>query len=128
MARKNLLKSYKVSSAQSLASSFTSPVTVIRYADNASYQINTTTTDSEGSFAIQASTDYDVDETVQKVQNPGNWVTLDIGGSPIVNAASDTILIDLNQLPFTALRVVYTSSVAGTGVCDIFITTRQLGG
>ena len=60
--------------------------------------------------------------------NPGNWINLVLaGGTPFVAAANDQILIDLNQLPFTAIRLSYTSTIAGTGVADIFITARQLG-
>lgn len=128
MARKNQLI-YKVAEAQSLAADFTTPPTLIKYLDNCAYQINVTTTNSIGSFAVEASLDYAVDETTNHVSNNGNWIPLTLaGGNPIVNAANDTILIDLNQLSFAAIRLSYDAGTAGTGVVDIYIAARQLGG
>lgn len=126
MSRKNVLKT-KILDSQSLAASFISPPTLTPYLDNISYQINVTTTDSIGTFKVQASNDYENVSTLQPA-NAGTWVDLDIGGTPVVNTANDSILIDLNQLPFTAVRLVYTSSTAGTGTCDAFIIARQIGG
>lgn len=126
MARKNTL-TYEVASSQSLSASFTTPATVIQYLDNCSYQINITTTNSVGSFSIQGSNDYSVNEN--NIINPGNWIDLSLGGgTPSANAADDNIIISLNQLPFSAIRIAYTSSVAGTGTCDIFMTCKQVGG
>lgn len=128
MARKNSF-SFKVASAQSMATSFVTPATVIRNLDNDAYQINITTTNSVGTFSVEASLDYTIDETTGHVSNAGNWVTLNLaGGSPSAAAANDSILIDLNQLSFEAIRLRYTSSVAGTGVCDVYVFCRQLGG
>lgn len=125
MSRKNVLTPVKISSAQSLAATFTSPVTTITYADNISYQINITTTNSTGTFSVQASLDYS--PPTASVPNTGNWVDLPLGGTPSAAAANDTILINLNNLPFNATRVVYTSTVAGTGVADIYIMTKAMG-
>ena len=114
----------------SLATSFNSTPTIVRNLDNCSYQINVTTTDSVGTFALQGSNDYST--TAQSPNNGGNtagtWVTLPIGGTPSVSAANDQIMIDINQFPFEALRIAYTSSTAGTGTCNIILVARQLGG
>ena len=127
MARKNVLK-FKVADAQSLAADFISTPTVMTWLDNASYQINIITTDSTGTFKVQASNDYTVAEVTNVVTNPGTWVDLPIGGTPVAAAANDSIMINLNQIPFTAVRMVYTSTVAGTGHCDIIIVAKQIGG
>lgn len=128
MARKNVLDHVLIE-AQSLAASFNSSPTIVQYMDNISYQINVSTSNSQGTFAVQGSLDYiPSDPTEQRPAAAGNWVDLDIGGVPVVNAANDTILIDLNQLPFKAIRLAYTSTVAGTGLCNIYINARQLGG
>lgn len=127
MSRKNTLYK-KIASAQSLAASFNSEPTLIKYLDNCSYQINVTTTNSIGSFAVQASNDYKVDEVDNIASASGNWVTLTLSGTPSVNAANDSIIIDLRQLPFNAIRITYTASTPGTGVCDIFIHDKQVGG
>ena len=127
MARKNVLR-HEVAVAQSLAASFETAPTVVTYLDNCSYQINVTTSNSIGTFSVQGSNDYNVSLPSNTVTDNGTWADLDLGGTPIVNAANDVILINLNQLPFTAIRVAYTSGTAGTGVCDIILIAKQLGG
>jgi hypothetical protein len=129
MARKNTLV-YQLAAAQSLAANFISPVTVVRFMDNCSYQINVTTTNSTGTFAVEVSDDYAVNEASNNVvTNPGNWAALTLaGGTPTVAAANDVIVINLNQLPFNAMRLHYTSTIAGTGVADIFIVNKEIGG
>jgi hypothetical protein len=126
MSRKNF-NVHKIAEEQSLAASFQTSPTVIKYLDNCAYQINVTTTDSIGTFAVQGSLDYNIDEPSGTVINPGTWVDLNLaGGTPFVNTADDQILIDLNQLPFTAIRLAYTSSTPGTGEADIYIATKQI--
>lgn len=129
MSRKNTLVTPLVI-GQSLSASFNSAPTVVRYLDNCSYQINVTTTNSSGTFTVQASDDYYVNEGNDSVVvNPGNWVTLTLaGGTPFVAGANDSIIINLNQLPFYAIRLAYTSTAAGTGTCNIYIVNKQIGG
>lgn len=129
MARKNILP-YEISS-QSLASSFSIP-TVIKYLDNISYQINIKTTDSVGTFSVQGSLDYAISEPGNQVIAQGNWSTIPLttaSGTPLVaSGANDTILVDLNQLPFNAIRLSYAPTTAGTGTVDIYFLAKQVGG
>jgi hypothetical protein len=125
MARKNTLE-FPVLIAEPLAASFISPVTDVRNLDNCSYQINLTTASATGSFSIEASNDYEKAITGD-VTNPGTWAALPIGGTPVAAAANDIILVNLNQLPFKAIRVVYTAT-AGSGTCDIKLVAKQIGG
>lgn len=130
MARKDILR-YEVATAQSMATTFTSSPTNIKYLDNIAYQINITTSNSTGTFSVQGSADYDQNQPGTAINNAGNWVDLPLGGpttAPVAAGANDSILIYMNQLPFSAIRVVYTSTVAGTGHCDIFLMARQVGG
>ncbi len=112
----------------SLATSFTTPETVVRHLDNCSFQINITTTDSTGTFSVQVSNDYYVNEGNDGVvQNPGTWTDLTLaGGIPFAAAANDTIVISLNQLPFYGVRLAYTATVPGTGTCTVFLTHKGL--
>jgi len=126
MARKDTLL-FQVLHGQSLATSFVSPPTVIRFTDNVSYQITVTTSSSVGTFSVQVSDDYAVG-LGPEVANPGTWNTLTLSGIPTVAGANDIISISLNQLPYLAIRLVYTSSVAGSGTCTAYITSKQLGG
>lgn len=126
MARKNTL-TYEVATNQSMAATFTTNPTVINYLDNISYQINITTSNSTGTFKIQASLDYSTGP-IAGAANSGHWVDLTLDGTPTAAGANDTIMINLNQVPFNALRMVYTAGTAGTGHCDIFLTAKQIGG
>lgn len=113
----------------SLATSFTAPPTIVKFLDNCSYQINVSTTNSTGTFAVQVSNDYSVYEPSGEVMNAGNWISLTLaGGTPSVNATPDLIVINLNQLPFYAIRLAYTANVAGTGTATIYIVDKQIGG
>lgn len=126
MSRKNTLK-HTILTGQSLAASFISPVTFIRNTDNVSYQINTFTTNSFGNFSVQVSNDYAVGPD-NSVTNAGTWVSLTLSGTPIAQGSSDNIGISLNQLPYDAIRLTYTPTTAGTGTCDVVITSKQVGG
>lgn len=128
MARKNVLTPQEISINQTMAASFTSPATMVPYMDNVAYQINITTTNSIGTFQVQASLDYNRDPTTGVVTNPGNWIPLTLSGTPVAAGANDQILISLNQVPFNAMRVAYTSTTAGTGTCNIYIICKQVGG
>lgn len=127
MARKNVVV-HTLEQDKSLAASFVTEPTLVKFLDNVAYQINIATTNSIGTFAVEASVDYAVNEPTGAVTNPGNWTALPLGGSPAAAGANDTILINLNQLPFNAVRVSYTASTPGTGTCDVLIQCRQLGG
>lgn len=127
MARKNVLP-YKLATLQSLSSNFTTPPTNITYTDNISYQINVTTTNSTGTFAVEVSDDYQRDATTNALINPGHWVALSLSGTPTVAGANDTIDIALQQVPYGAIRLSYSSIVAGTGTCDIYFLSKQIGG
>lgn len=124
--RKNVLAPQLIASAQSLTANFNSAPTIINFLDNVAYQINATTTNSVGTFAVQASLDYQpADGFVEAVA--GNWVTLTLGGgTPTIAAANNQIMVYLNQLPYKAVRLAYTSSVAGTGVADILIMAKMV--
>lgn len=127
MSRKNFLN-HVLEQDVSLSSSFITEPTVVKHLDNLSYQIVVTTTDSEGTFTVQCSNDYEVSQPGDKVVDPGNWVDLTLSGVPVVAAANDDILISLNQVPFKAIRLAYTSSVAGTGTAKIIVMDKMIGG
>lgn len=128
MARKDTLQ-YQISNAQSLAATFSTTPTFVRNGDNLSYQINVTTTNSTGTYAVEVSDDYRISEPTNAVLVAGNWIALTLGGgTPTVSAVNDFINISLNQLPAGAIRITYTAGTAGTGTCNIFLTMKQVGG
>lgn len=125
MSRKNQLN-YVLEDAKSLAASFVTEATLVPLLDNLSYQVNVTTASSQGIFTVQASNDYDISIPGTAVQDSGNWFDLVLSGVPIINAANDVIAVSLNQVPFKAVRLKYTSIVAGTGTCKIIIQDKMI--
>ena len=128
MSRKLVLLPVPITTARSLATAFTTTPTVLSYQDNVAYQINVTTSDSSGTFAVEASMDYEPgtsNNTSPAVA--GSWAVLPLSGTPTVAGSSDTIAISLNQVPYKALRISYTPTVAGTGVVDILIMAKTVG-
>ena len=119
MSRKNSLAGAKITSAQSLASSFNSAATNIQFLDSVGIQINATGTAS-GSFAVQVSQDYDPTKNVA-----GNWIALSLSGTPALSGAADNIEITLQQIPAQWLRVAWTAT-SGTGNCDIFVSAKEI--
>lgn len=116
----------------SLATGFSTPPTVVRFLDNCSYQINVETTNSVGSFVVEMSNDYFVNPSSDNVvTNPGNWIPLTLtssgGAVPTVAATNTNISINLNQLPFYAIRITYTPTTAGTGTCQVYIADKVIG-
>lgn len=127
MARKNVLP-IQLLTNKSLATSFTSQAVLTTYTDNISFQINVTTTDSIGTFAVQVSNDYSVDNVTGAVLNSGTWNPLTLGGTPTVNANDTVIDISLNQVPFNAIQLAYTTGTPGTGTCNVYYFAKQIGG
>ncbi len=126
MSRRNVLLPATIATNQSLSTSFNSQVTMIPYGDNVSYQINVNTTNSVGTFQVEGSNDYSPNTPDYPTLNAGNWTPLNMSGVPTVNAASNTFLLNLNQVPYKALRIAYQSSTAGTGTCSILIGYKGL--
>jgi hypothetical protein len=109
-----------------LTASFISPVTNIEWGDSVSYEIIATTVDSIGTFSVQVSNDYTI-VLNNEVANPGNWVTLTLSGTPTLAALDINIGIALRDIPYTAVRLAYTSTTAGTGTALIYVTSKQSG-
>lgn len=126
MSRKNTLEPVRLSTAQSLAANFNSAATLINYLDNVAYQINVTTTNSTGTVVVEVSSDYVPTNDPLHKANSGIWAALTLDGTPTVAAANDSIVISLNQLPYKAIRLAYSSSIAGTGTADIYITAKAV--
>ncbi len=121
-----LLPKIPIASSQSLAASFNTTPTMVPYLDNCSFQINVTTTNSTGTFSVQGSLDYQ-QSTFNQLGVTGHWVDLSLGGGvPTVAAANDSIIINLNQIPFNALRLAYTAGTAGTGHADIYFMSKEI--
>lgn len=120
---KNALGPYHLMNAVSMGASATSSAVGIQYLDNVAIQLNFTGTPT-GTFAVQGSLDYSQTST-GTVINAGNWIPLTLASSPVASGAAGTILLDLNQLSFPWVRVVYTRS-SGTGTLDSYISAKAV--
>ena len=102
-----------LNTATSLSSAFTTPVTTATFQDNISYQITITSSDSTGTFNLQASND--------------GLTWINTGNTILAQAANDTGLIQINQWPNNFMRLSYTPTIAGTGTCSIVIFGKTVG-
>ena len=118
---KNALTPFHVINAQSMGASITGSPTNIQYLDNCSIQLNFTGTPT-GSFSIQGSLDHAANALTGVEQTAGNWI--EFTGASATGAANN-ILIDLNQLSFPWIRIVYTR-VSGTGTLDAYISAKAV--
>lgn len=106
--------------AQSIATTYTSPIITCLQDDVVGIQLNYTGS-PVGALAIQGS----LDQT--------NWAALPVsvnGGSAVLTiaipGASSPILIDMASGSLPYLRVVYTAS-SGSGTLDMFVTSKRIG-
>lgn len=125
MARKNLATPTRVLIAQSLAADFVGPAMDVSYFDNAFITADCTgVTDNIGTFSVEVR-----NVPAQGKGSPSNWGALTLDTTPTLTNADQVIQINLNQVPFSEFRLVFTAA-GGTpdGVCDVWYTARQLGG
>ena len=115
MARKSVLRSYKMLDAADLSGNLTSNVTNVLNLDKASISIQWTGTSPVGTIEVMARNG---EEDV--------WQALDFGSTISVSGNTGDHRIVLNELPFTDIRVDYTSS-SGTGTIDAIITAKTQG-
>ena len=110
----------------------TSPPTNITYKDSFAIQLQWTGTPT-GVFEVQGSIDY-VPVSMQANSwgppNPGTWTKIDLfdafGNPPEALGTDGQILINMNQLAFPYIRIVYTNA-SGNGVLNGFIAGKSLG-
>lgn len=124
MSRKNnLLKFQNIVNGDMSQTSVTSAVTCIQFLDNIGLQLNFTGV-PVGTFAVQVSADY-AQDAMGNVTNAGNWIAITLPIPPAASGSPDKIGIDLNQIAFPWIRVVYTKT-SGTGTLNGFITGKML--
>lgn len=123
MARKNIAR-VKITTGQSLASSFQSPSSDVQYLDNVGVIIQTSGVSAgTGTFGIQVR-----DKIGDNPSSYSNWADLTLSGIPTMAGADQTIAIGLTQLPWSEFRVVYIASGGANGTVDIWHSIKQVGG
>lgn len=124
MAGKSSLIQFQNIRNGDMSGSITSRVTGVQYLDNIAIQLNVTTADAVGTFEVQVSLDY-AQDSQGNVTNAGNWIGLNLSGTPTVASTNEQFFIDINQVPAPWVRVVYTRT-SGTGTVQGFISAKDL--
>jgi|SRR6185437_13150409 len=120
---KNVLAKTQIFTNASMNGNLTSSVTPISFLDNICIQLNFTGTPT-GNFFVQGSVDYQTDY-LGNVISTGNWISLTLVPSPVASGSANQILLDMNQLSFPYIRVIYTYS-SGSGTLNGFIGGKSV--
>lgn len=119
MARKSIIKGYKLVTAHTLATSFNSAAVGIDYMDNIGFIFDcSSVTDNTGTFSIQA--------RIKADENSFSaWATLAITGLTLANAAV-ALPLDMAAMPWSEIRVVFTAA-GGTpnGSVNVWMQAKQ---
>jgi hypothetical protein len=118
MAGKDKLPVYQTIAAGDMSGSLTSKVSDISGFDNVAVQLVWTGTPT-GTFAVQGSLDYNPQLAT------GTWTALTLSSSPAAAGSASNVLLDLNQLSFPWIRVVYTA-VSGSGTLNAYIAGKMV--
>lgn len=126
MPRKNVLKPFHcfVNASMTGTSTVTSSVTNIQFLDNVSIQLQWTGTPN-GTFSVQGSLDYAVNEVTGVVQNAGTWIEVTLPTTPIAAGVAGEILIDTAMLSFPWIRIQYTNT-SSTGTLNGYISGKEV--
>ncbi len=115
MSRKNVVSSYSMINAGSLAGNITSSTTNVLNLDKASIHLSWSGSSPAGTLVVEA-----------RNGDNDDWYELDFGSTISISGASGDHQIVFNELPFTSIRLVYTRS-SGSGSLDAIITSKTIG-
>lgn len=115
MARKHVLKSFKMLDAADLSTNLTSLSTNVQNLDVASILINWTGSSPSGTLTVEAKNGEDE-----------GWYALDFGSTISVSGNSGNHRIVFTELPFSNIRVSYASA-SGTGSINAVLTAKTVG-
>jgi hypothetical protein len=117
--QKNTLAVYHSVTDGDMSASITSPVTTITWLDNVAVQLIWTGA-PVGTFAVQGCLDYNA-----ATHAPGTWVDIVLSPAPAAAGTASSALVDMNQLSFPYIRVVYTRA-SGTGTLNVYIAAKEV--
>jgi len=120
MAGKKDTNNHQLIVGASMADSFTSSAVMIRWQDNVGLQLKWSGTPT-GVFTVECS-----NNRYPETNQAGDFYSLTFSPSLDQPAgAAGGYLINLNQVPFSWVRVVYTRS-SGTGTLDCWLTSKEV--
>jgi len=118
--RKNVLNKYQIITAGDMSGNITSLVTIVAFMDNLAIQVIATGAPN-GTFTVEASTDFTAIEPGENVTSTGTW---DPVGTATI-AAAGSITFDVHQLAPCAVRLRY-AFISGTGTCNAYIAGKEI--
>lgn len=119
---KTFLKASLFSGNQDMTGALTSQAIALTQVDNVAVQLAWTGSPT-GTFTVQGSIDYVPLPGGGSSLNAGTWTTITLPTTAATGGAAGTLLINMNDLGFPWMRVVYTPT-SGTGT----LTVAQLYG
>lgn len=115
--RKSVVKGFNMFGADGdISASVTSAETSVINLDKASIDVTWTGSAPVGTLTVEATND----------EKNEVWRTLDMGGTISISGASGAHELIFNELPFTAIRLVYTRT-SGTGTILAKIVAKTVG-
>lgn len=106
-----------------MASNITSSAVFIGFYDNVCIQLVWTST-PVGTFALQACNDVLGANIVPG--NSNNWTAVTLSPSPAAAGAAGTWLLDMQEVSFPWIRIVYTAG-SSSGLLGITVSAKAVG-
>ncbi len=128
MASRPQIRKFPLIVNGNMASSITSPATIISDLSMIGYSFSWTGSSPVGTASVQCSNDYAINAN-GSVANAGTWttMTLDYNGSLVtsipISGSTGTAFIDIDAMSAYALQVVYTAS-SGTGTLQVIVNAK----
>ena len=121
MSTRPILKPFSVFTNSSMATSLTSPATIISNISGVGYDLAWTGTPT-GTFSVQVSNTITLDSE-GNVATAGNWTTLTLSSPITASGSADNAFINLAGLEAYAVRLVYTRT-SGSGTLNATIAGK----
>lgn len=114
MSRKTVILGHKVIDAGDMSGNLTGSETNVTQLDNIGYIAEWSGTSPVGVLSVEVQS------------GPSGWAALDFGSPLAVSGNTGSLIINVNQLPFEKIRVVYTAT-SGTGSLTVTLSSKVVG-
>lgn len=121
MSTRPILKPFSIFTSASMATSLTSPATIITNLSGVGYDISWSGA-PVGTFSVQVSNTYAINAD-GSVANAGSWTTLTLSGTVAPAGTTDNGFINIAGIEAYAIRLVYTRT-SGTGTLNATISGK----
>jgi len=124
VGRKNIVRSYKMFDAVTISTTQSSTATNVLNLDNASIQVIWSGGGTPvGTLTVEAT---NVDPDLPSFDSTADYVTLTLSGTIAVSGNSGNHSIILEEMPFYAIRLTYTST-SGTATMSAYLSSKTIG-